>query len=188
MNAAGAESTGIEASGSWQVNEQFSIRGSYSHTQTELTEDVPSLIRTIAPPGFGTVFQDGLAGDRLPGSPENQFSFFATYDHGTFYNGDLSFNAGYAWQGDVLTRTGARGNSLTLDSFGLANASVVYDTGPWSATLFVNNLFDEYAETGARSSPPFNQTVSGANVRSFGTAVAPPRSIGVRFKWDVWDK
>lgn len=187
INAEGAESIGFEAFADWRVNDQFSIRGSFSHTQTELTADVPSLIRTITPPGFGTAFEDGLSGDRLPGSPENQFSAFATYDYGAFYEGDLAFNIGYAWQGDILTRTGGRGNGVTLDSFGIANASAVYDADTWTATLFVNNLFDEYAETGIRGTALSNQAPLGANVRTHGAFVAPPRAIGVRFSWDIFD-
>jgi len=50
----------------------------------------------------------------------------------------------------------------------------------------VNNLWDTYAETGARSTPLFNQVVKddiGGNVyaRSFYTSVLPPRAIGIRF-------
>ena len=183
INAEGAESTGIEMSADWQATEQFRIRGSFSHVKAELTADVPFLVRTITPPGFGTAFEDGQSGERLPGSPEDQFSFFATYDYGAFHGGDLVMNFGYAWQGDVLTRTGGRGSSITLDSFGLASASMVYERDNWTASLFVNNLFDEYAETGAVSTPLSNQTVSGANVRSHYTTIAPPRAIGARFNW-----
>ena len=43
----------------------------------------------------------------------------------------------------MLTRTGNLGDGITLDSFGVANASLVYDTGKWQASLFVNNLFDD---------------------------------------------
>lgn len=187
INAEGAESVGFEASADWQVNDQFRIRGSFSHTQTELTADVPSLIRTITPPGFGSAFEDGVSGDRLPGSPENQFSTFATYNFGEVYNGDVSVNFGYSWQGDILTRTGGRGNGVTLDSFGIANTSLVYEADTYTATFFVNNLFDEYAETGIRTTALFNQAPLGANVRSHGAFVAPPRAIGVRFAWDIFD-
>ena len=65
-------------------------------------------------------------------------------------------NGGCAWQGDVLSRTGDLGGGLTLGSYGIANASAVYDAGEWQATLFVNNLFNEYYETGVVSSPLFN--------------------------------
>jgi outer membrane receptor protein involved in Fe transport len=100
----------------------------------------------------------------------------------------LTFNGGYAWQGDVLTRTGSLGDGITLDSYGVANASVVYDTGPWSATLFINNLFDEYYETGAVSTPLFNQVLTDDDggpvyVRSYYTYAGAPRVIGARFNY-----
>jgi iron complex outermembrane recepter protein len=184
VNADGAESKGFELSGNWQVTDQLSLRGSYSFTQSELTAPVPDLVRTITPPGFATAFEDGQAGDRLPGSPENQFSMFATYEQ-PFMDGELLWNFGYAWQDDILSRAGGRGSSLTLDAYGLANASVVYDAGDWKAALFANNLFDEFAETGVTGTALANQTVAGATVRSFYTNIAPPRAIGVRFSWDI---
>lgn len=185
VNADGAESKGVELSADWRVTDQFNVRGSYSYTKSELTAAVPDLIRTITTPGFAPAFEDGQSGDRLPGSPENQFSVFASYDH-PFWDGSLQWNAGYSWQGDVLSRTGGRGSSLTLDAYGIANASVVYDAGGWKGTLFVNNVFDEYAETGVNGTSLLNQTVSDANVRAYYTYVAPPRTIGVRFTWDIF--
>ncbi|MDP3736302.1 MAG: TonB-dependent receptor [Hyphomonadaceae bacterium] len=183
INANGAESKGVEFSADWFATEQLRLRGSYSYAKSELTEDVPDLITTIAPPGFATTFEDGLAGDRLPGSPENQFAFFADYEQPLSGDATLNYRLGYSWQDDVLTRTGGRGGSLTLDSYGVANASVTYDAGAWAVTGFVKNLFDEYIETGARSTARFNQTINGANVRSFYTNVAPPLTFGVRFRY-----
>ncbi len=185
VNADGAESKGLELSADWRASDNFSIRGNFSRVDSELTAPVPSLVRTISPPGFGTAFEDGLAGDRLPGSPELQGSLFATYKV-FLSNADLAFNLGATYQSDVLTRAGGRGSSLTLDSFTLLNGSIVYDAGPWKGTLFVNNILDEFYETGAVGTPLYNQTVMGANVRTFYTQVGAPRTIGVRFSWDVF--
>lgn len=188
VNADGAESKGLELNGVWLVNEDFTLRGSYSHTEASLTAAAPGLVQSITPPGFGTILIDGRDGDRLPGSPEDQFSVFGSYVHDLSSGNTLTFNGGYAWQGDVLTRTGSLGNGITLDSYGVANASLVYDTGPWSATLFVNNLFDEYYETGAVGTPLFNQVLTDdnggpVNVRTFYTHVGAPRVIGARFNY-----
>jgi iron complex outermembrane recepter protein len=185
VNADGAESKGFELSGNWLVTEDFSVRGSYSHSEASLTAPAPGLVGTISPPGFGTVLLDGQDGDRLPGSPEDQFSLFASYVHDFPSGRTLTFNGGYAWQGDVLSRTGDLGGGLTLESYGVANASAVYDAGKWQATLFVNNLFDEYYETGVVSSPLFNQVLTDADggpvyTRSFYTYVGAPRAIGIR--------
>lgn len=191
INAAGAESTGVELQGQWLVTDQFNVRGSYSYASTELTEDVPNLIRTITPPGFGTAFIDGEAGDRLPGSPEQQFSLFGEYDVPLANGNNWVFRGSYAWQGDILTRTGGRGNSVTLDSYGVANVSGTYETDAWQATVFVNNLFDEYVETGIVGTPLSNQVVEDVNgdpvtVRTHYATLGPPRTIGVRLRY-FWE-
>ncbi|MEQ9436454.1 TonB-dependent receptor [Hyphomonas sp.] len=188
VNADGAESKGVEFNGSWLVSDALSLRGSYSHTEASLTAPAPGLVGTISPPGFGSVLLDGRDGDRLPGSPEDQFAVFGTYVHALANGKELTFNGGYAWQGDVLTRTGGLGDGITLDSYGVANASAEYDAGPWQATLFVNNVFDEYYETGVVGTPLFNQVLSDDDggpvyVRSFYTFVGAPRTIGVRLNY-----
>ncbi|NRA29223.1 MAG: TonB-dependent receptor [Parvularculaceae bacterium] len=184
VNADGAESKGVEVSFNYSGIENLSVRGSYGYVDATLTAPVPDLIRGITPPGFATEFEDGESGDRLPGIPESQFSLFTTYEQELGSGRAIRYNFGYAWQDEVLTRAGGRGDSLTLDAFGIADASVVYDAGQWTASLFVDNVFDEFAETGVRGTELFNQTVEGASVRTFGTFVAPPRSIGVRFRYD----
>jgi len=183
VNADGAESKGIEISSNWRVSERFSMRGAFSYTKSELTADVPSLVRTITPPGFSSSFEDGKDGDRLPGSPETQFSIFANYDQPLGNGNMLRYNFGYAYQGDVLSRTGGRGSSLTLDGFGVGNASVVYDADGWSVTAYVDNVFNEFAETGVQSTRLSNQTVLGATVRSFQTTVLRPRTFGLRMTY-----
>ncbi len=183
INADGAESRGIEFDTQWQVNDNFNLRGAFSYTKSELTADVPSLVRTITPPGFGSAFEDGLDGDRLPGSPEKQFSVFANYDQPLGDGNTLRYNLGYAYQGDILSRTGKRGSSLTLDGFGLASASVAYDADDWVVTAFVDNVFDKFGETGVQSTRQSNQTVLTHTVRSFQTTVLTPRTIGLRFTY-----
>jgi len=193
INASGAESTGFEFSSKFDITDNWLVRGSLSYAKTELTEDVPSLVRTDIPtevsPGqfdFVTQFEDGKAGDRLPGSPETQFSVFTNYKIPLGSGDRIDLNASYAWQGDVLTRTGGRGDNLTLDAFGIARASATYASDRWSAQLYIDNLFDEFIETGARSGPLYTNIVdNGQFVRSYFTNVAPPRSIGVRVNYKI---
>jgi len=183
INATGAESKGVELSSNWRVTDQLNIRGAFSYTKSKLTDDVPSLIRTITPPGFATAFEDGKDGDRLPGSPETQFSIFANYDQPLDNGNSLHYNFSYAVQGNVLSRTGARGNSRTLGGFGVANATVVYDAEAWSVTAYVNNLFNEYGETGVQSTRLSNQTILGHSVRSYQVTVLTPRTFGLRMTY-----
>ena len=183
VNAGAAETKGFDLAAVWRVNDNLDLRGSFSYTKAELTEGVPSLIRTIVPGSFETAFEDGEAGDRLPGSPETQFSLFASYTHEMTGGSMIVVDGGYAWQDDVLSLAGAKGNSLTLDSYGRASLSVGYVTESWSVTGYADNLFDEYSEFSVFNTPLFNQTVAGANVRYYRTNVLAPRSLGVRFKF-----
>ncbi len=183
VNAGAAETKGFDLAANWRVNDRFSLRGNFSYTKAELTEGVPSLIRTISPPGFDTAFEDGQAGDRLPGSPETQFSLFGSYSVELTGGNMIVVDGGYAWQDDVLSLASARGNSLTLESYGRASLNVAYVTESWSVTGYVDNLFDDYTESSVFNTPLYNQTVAGANVRYYRTNVLAPRSIGVRLKY-----
>lgn len=191
VNGDGARSIGFELSSALQATENLNIRANFSYTNSELTAPVPDLVRTISPPGFSSTFEDGQDGDRLPGSPETQFSIFGSYDHPLGNGDNLIFNAGYRWQGDVLTRAGGRGSSLTLDSFGVAHTNITYDAGNWAASFFVENLFNEFAETGAIGTELNNQILTdfdGGNVfvRGFSTHILPPRTIGIRFTYNYF--
>ncbi len=190
VNAGAAESIGFELSGDWRVTDNFRLRGNYSFTKAELTEDVPSLIRARDPNTFARAFEDGQKGDRLPGSPESQFSVFGSYEQ-PIYNGDVFVNAGYSWQSEVLSLTGGRGSSLTLDSFGRANASVGYEQDSWSITAYVENLFNDYSESSVVATELSNAGVNlsprplenNFTLRSFRTNVLPPRVVGARLTY-----
>jgi len=183
VNAGAAQTKGFELSGDWDVAENFNLRGAFSYTKAELTEGVNSLVTTISPPGFGTAFENGEDGDRLPGSPETQFSVFGSYQHPLSSGDNVFVDAGYAWQGNVLQTVGRRGGSVVLPSYGRANASVGYQTDNWSIVGYVDNLFDDFSESSAFSNPRFSQNIEGSNVRYFRTNVLNPRTIGARLKY-----
>jgi outer membrane receptor protein involved in Fe transport len=184
VNGGEATSTGFDLAGNWQVSDALNVRGSYSFVKAELAQDVSGLVRTITPPGFGTAFEDAQSGDRLPGSPESQFSLFASYVMPLSNGNDVLFDGGYSWQSDVESVVGARGGSFTLPSYGRANAAIGYRTDQWTVTGYIDNIFDELSESSVTSRPAFNQNILGANVRSFRTNVLAPRTVGVRVKYN----
>lgn len=185
INGAGAESKGFEIFGSLRASDRLNLRGAYSYTDANLTATSPSLLTALTPPGFGTVAVDGQKGDRLPGSPQHQGSFFADYKMPLSGSWELTLSYGMTVHSNVLTRTGSRAGGLVLPGFDTHNISVNVSDGAWSATFYVNNLFNEFGETGVRGTPQFDQSVTDANggpvyVRTYGTFVAPPRTIGLR--------
>ncbi|NVJ99376.1 MAG: TonB-dependent receptor [Alphaproteobacteria bacterium] len=186
INADGAESKGIEMSGSWRVTDRFSLRGAFSYTDSELTAFTKDLLRTITQGAGGTsyftdAFENGEVGDRLPGSPKTQFSIFANYDQPLSSGHTIRYNASLTAQGNVLSRTGGRAGGHTLKGYSVANASVVYDADAWSVTAYVDNLFNKYAETGVQSSSRANTTQQGHSHRAFQVNTLTPRQLGLRF-------
>ncbi len=182
LNGVSAESKGFELSSSWNATDNLRISGNFSYTDAKLTAEVPGLVQTIQPPGFGTLLEAGQDGDRLPGSPKTQFSVFGEYTQPLGNGADLIFNTSYSWQGNVLTVIGGRGGSYTLPSYGRADIAIGYQTDKWSLTAYANNLFNDFSESSAANTPLNNQTILTANVRRFRTNVLPPRSIGLRAK------
>ncbi len=192
INGDGAESTGVEFSFNWLMTDNFSVRGSYSYSKAELTEDAPDLMQTSpGSGGFETINVDGESGDRLPGSPEQQGSIYASYVM-PLDNMDLSFNYGISAVSDILTKTGGRANAYTLSGYAVHNLSAALRADAWDVTLYADNLLDKYAETGVRQDPSFNQVVpdfdgNDVQVRRFGTNVLRPLTIGLRatYRFDM---
>lgn len=187
LNGEGAESQGIEVSFHALLTDMLSLRGSFAYTKAELTEDAPGLMNTVVPPGFSPrVDVDGLAGDRLPGTPEKQANLFASYLMELQGDRYLTFNYGVSAIGDVLTRTGGRADGEALPGFAVHNASLVLDGSNWTVTLYAENLLDRFARTGARSSTAFVQTVEDENgepvrLRRYYHDVLRPREVGLSF-------
>lgn len=191
INGAGAVSKGFEIYGALQATDQLSFRAAYSYTDAKLSADSPNLLTADNPDPnaspFDTIFIDGLDGDRLPGSPKHQGSFFADYELPVSDTWDLTFSYGVTAHSNVLTRTGNRAQGIVLPGFDTHNFSLNLSDGSLSITAYVNNIFNTFGETGVRGTPAVDQSVTDSNgdpvyVRNFGTFVAPPRQIGVRVR------
>lgn len=185
QNGGSASSKGVEVSFNYEPSQSFGIRGNYAYTNAELTSPAPGLFTEDA---FFSIAADdtgGEEGDRLPGSPEHQFSLFGDYTYGLESGNDVVARAGLSYTSDILQRVGSIANGETLDGFLLANASVSYVTDNWNLTLYSNNLFNEYAEstiTGTgRSVQTFTDENGGSHLfRGFRPTPIPPRVVGLR--------
>jgi outer membrane receptor protein involved in Fe transport len=192
INGQGAESTGFELALDAHVTDRFNLGFSYSHTEAELTETAPRLVRDFSTDAFGkdpVAYIDGQPGDRLPGSPEDQATVYLGYDWTLSSRWDLTFNYGISAIGDVITTTGLRGGGETLGGFSVHHASAVFSGGPWEFAIYAQNLLDKYAVTGLRSRRDLVQTESddGGNpvhVRYYAQQMLRPREIGFRFSYD----
>jgi outer membrane receptor protein involved in Fe transport len=194
-NGEGAETKGVELSLDAQVTDRLGIGFSFAHTQAELSDPAPDLLRLFITPGFGpsgpsAIYEDGQPGDRLPGSPENQGTFNLTYGLPLDGRWGVDLSYGFTAIGDILTRTGGRAGGETLGGYTVHFASAVLRNGPWTLGVYAQNLFNKYAVTGVRSLRPFVQTVSDeagdpVRVRSYAHHILRPREVGVRFTYDL---
>ncbi len=189
-NGGKAESKGLEVGANWRINPDWSLLGTYAYNQAELKESTSSLLG------------DDLTGDlltpegaRLPGSPEHQGSLRLSYE--TVLRNGWGFDVrwGVSYMGDVLNSIGAgqfpsvlpwRGEKIP--SYTLHNLTVGVSGDQWRATLYVDNLTDEYAIMGTRTSrrllEQFRGDVNGFSLRSYGQYVGRPRTVGVNFTYE----
>ena len=165
------------------------FEATYSYANAELTADAPDLVRGINLLRASALkFFDAQDGDRLPGSPEQQGSLFATYRMEIPSGWQLDLNYGLTAISDVFTRAGNRGGGEALPGFALHAASAVLNAGSWTVALYGKNLFNKYAETGLRATTDYVQTVFDENgdpvrTRSYSKDVVRPRELGVRFTY-----
>jgi outer membrane receptor protein involved in Fe transport len=182
VNGDDAESKGVELEMAASFAEYWQLTAGYAYANAELTGPAPGIT-----PGAGD-------GDRLPGSPEHQGSIFLIYDRAF---GSLGFNARYGItaQSDVFTKIGmgsdcCRDDGEVLNGFALHYLSVGLYGEQWEATLFADNLFDRYAETGVRLDKSFLGSSGGTEnftQRRYFKYMATPRAIGLDIRYKFGD-
>ncbi|TWX68706.1 TonB-dependent receptor [Colwellia demingiae] len=169
-NAGEAEASGVEISSRAMLTDSLIAYATYAYTKAELTsDDVPDI---------------GLAGDRLPGSPEQQFSLGATYSTEVFGGTGLDINYGLTYQSDVYSKVGLRNNGEALPSYALSNMSARFSEDVWSVTLYVDNMFDKYAYSSVRRDVGDITTANDPAIqRNYGHYLITPRKVGIRFDY-----
>ncbi|AWL13232.1 hypothetical protein HMF8227_02783 [Saliniradius amylolyticus] len=192
-NAGGANSKGVEISTRAVLSDSLTAYATYAYTKAELTEDAPFLFDIVGDPGSAIQdFYDGKDGDRLPGSPETQFSFGATYTTEVFDDLLLDVNYGLTYQSDVITKVGQRADGERLPGYALSNLSAKISDVDWAVTFYIDNMFDKYAFSATRRDRgdiglarfPEMNTNGTSLQRNYGHYLITPRTMGVRFKYN----
>ena len=176
-NAGSANAKGIEIATRAILSDSFTAYATYAYTKAELTSDAPYL--------FNADGTDGAKdGDRLPGSPEHQFSMGINYQTEVFNDKTLDINYGLTAQSDVISKVGLRDNGEALPGYSLSNISAKLTADAWSTTLYVDNLFNKYAVTSVRRSDADITTANGADIqRNYGYFINRPLTIGIKFNY-----
>lgn len=176
-NAATANSKGVEVSSRAIIADNWTAYATYAYAKAQLTEDSPDV--------FGAGVQGGEDGDRLPGAPEHQFSFGLRYEQDVLDNKLLSVNYGITAQSDTITKIGLKADGETLAGYALSNLSAKLTGDMWSATLYVDNLFDKYAFTSVRRDKSWIDSKELPELqRVYGHYTTTPRTIGMKFTYN----
>lgn len=189
-NAGKANSRGIEVSTRAILSDSLSAFASYAYTKAELTSDVNGFFTSSFNDPAAADEYSVLDGDRLPGSPEHQLSFGLNYSQEIFDDKMIEIIYGLTAQSDIYSSAGLRAEGEKLPGYALSNLSATLSGDAWSATLYVDNLFDKFAYSSRRGSardagfaefpseilnPP---TV--AQYRAYSHYVVAPRTVGIK--------
>jgi len=178
-NGQGAESTGVELSAKYFILPNFSVSGAYAYTKAELTDDVPGLF-------CGPLNDPDCAahdGDRLPGTPENQLYLAAHYELPLNDGSQLDFDWSMSAQSNVLTKTGKRDYGESMPSFALNNLSTTWFKDEWAVSLYADNIFDIYGQTGVRTDRSYIRDVEDFQLRRYYQNMTRPRQVGLKFTY-----
>lgn len=191
VNGDEAVSKGLELEIAWQIDDNWTVRGSYAYTNAELDEDAPLLVEGTAEKG-----------DRLPGTPRHQGTLFASYSRPLTRALDVTVDYGLTAQSDVFTKLGRGGNCCRpfdgttdffnpgpgeeLSGFDVHYASVKLSADRWEAKLYADNLWDKKQVTGVRADRSLITRAGGASdyaFRRYFNYVLTPRTVGLDFRY-----
>ena len=178
VNGSKARSKGVELEFSGPLAGGLSITGGYAFADAKIGETfcIP------AGDGGGGVLPCGIRGEkgmRLPGSPKHSGSLTLNYDH-DFANDDrLRTTLNVNYKGSVFSSLPSPGApAVTFDSYWMVNGTISYSHGPWLASLYVRNLFDERAVLGITT-----KTNAVAGLLNRTEVIAPPRQFGLSLQY-----
>ncbi|MGO2129055.1 MAG: TonB-dependent receptor [Pseudoalteromonas prydzensis] len=192
-NAGAANSKGVEISSRAMIADNWTAYATYAYAKAELTEDAPGLLGTLDKKYTQyQAYYDGADGDRLPGAPEHQLSFGLRYEQDVLDDKLLSINYGMTAQSDVITKVGLKADGETLAGYALSNLSAKLTGDMWSATIYVDNLFDKYAFTSVRRDKSWAGMAKYEELnkelpelqRVYGHYTTTPRTIGMKFTYN----
>lgn len=140
-NAGAARSKGVELDVTAHVLQELALRLGYSFTDAEIAEDITGIDG-----GNGSAY----AGDRLPGSPREQWSLGFNYHRAVntaLWDADLT----YAYNTGMATAVNDTFiDYAKLDGYGVVNANAGVTLRNWYFGLYVNNLTDTRGITNKR--------------------------------------
>lgn len=180
QNASTASIEGLEMDFTWIVAAGFSLRGNIGLLDAEfdsyLVESATGMV--------------DLSGLDLRRAPEMTAGLGALWEHELSNGGFIIANLNYTWKDDYYisatanldhSPAGYTDNPSKVDSFGIVDASINYETEHWTFSVFGKNLTDEeylmsFLDVGANgvaTSATDSTAVYAPGAWSFGTPNRP---------------
>lgn len=186
VNGGKAKAEGFETTFMLRPIPALTIQGSYSYLDAKLTQDVPGLISVNDPPGTypsSPISVAALSGDRLPGSAKNSGALGVTYET-PLGEGDFIANWTAAYRGNVISRIGGtRTFGDVIPSYTTHNASLTYEWGDYSFSLWGNNIFDKYAISSVNQNLSQTGLNDGVVLRYYRQVPITPRTVGIEARF-----
>ncbi|MDZ4730425.1 MAG: TonB-dependent receptor [Xanthomonadales bacterium] len=162
---------GVEADFNFAVTDQFTLNGAVGYNKAEISQEA-----TLFP---DTDNESTLPkGTRLPLMPEWKFSVTGRYDfNNTLWSSNPFLLGTWTYNGDSLNSLGGVQASINqaqvrkTDAYNIFNLRFGLDNDSWSAAIFVDNLFNEFA--------PIFFSERYTQPRA---TVLPPRTYGITFR------
>lgn len=173
VNAGEAQSQGLELSTNVKFNKHLTAFTNYSYTDA-----------TISNQPNANILPEVSKGDRLPGSPREQFSLGVQYTTNLSKQLLLNLHYGLTYQSDIYSSIGLANNGEIIPSYNLHNLSASLSKKHWQTSVYVNNLFNKYAYSSVRNNQSFIGSDEDNNLsRSYGHYLVRPMEIGVKFTY-----
>ncbi|MCX7283180.1 MAG: TonB-dependent receptor [Novosphingobium sp.] len=183
-NGGSATSKGIEATFMARPADGVTITGSYSYNDAKLTQDVIGLL-TIRNQNLRArpknIRVDVLSGDRLPGTARHTASLGMTYDVPVGADAIVSTNFTTTYQGEVLSRVGARAGGEVIPDYMISRASIGYRRDKYEVRIYADNLFNQYAISSVGEDRSRRIINDGIVSRYYSNSVIGPRKIGIEY-------
>ena len=164
-NARKGQIDGIELAAQASVTDNLGVSGWVTYYDHGLNGDAPEI--------------GGFDGDAFPGVPNLQWNL--AFDYAIAVpTGELTLRGNAYYKDEIQTRLNSEGSfndNEVLDSYTLFNLSADYRLDQWRASLFADNLSNEYYYVGGRSAKRYGE-------RGQFHYVGLPRTLGMSLTYE----
>ena len=170
QNGGKARTYGLETAIDGRPTDALHYSLGYTYTNARLSENVVSPLGTIL----------ALDGASLPGTPEHAITVAADYTWQLGGDVNLVARTSGFYQSGTRNAIGGPTFNTPLSGFQIWNTSATLARGPWAATLFVKNIFNEAGVTG-EFTEAYMGTAPAAGYYGNGSKefISLPRTIGL---------